>query len=130
MLRSCPLHLVILIMRKYLFVFAAWLALVPAGHAQLIWHVRPATGSYLTDSSCKGEDCTVAGLEHIDTIPFYRLVFDRSTDGGRTWREQVPPVLGQFCTNCTYITKIQQVDSLHVIALADSTWEVHSTNGG
>ncbi len=44
--------------------------------------------------------------------------------------EQTPAPLGSFCGNCTSITKLQQIDSLHTVAQADSSWTTQNGNTG
>src|SRR5262245_6114254 len=73
--------------------------------AQTIWKVIdncyfPAWGGMAAgEFSAIGnwhQVCTVAAHQPVDSAPFYRLIFKRSNDGGKSWLTQIPPVFGDF----------------------------------
>lgn len=123
----------------------AWLVAAPAMRSQTIWHVthydyydstglhnyKKSVQYHMSAISCHGQVCTAAGIVDGDRAPYNWLVFLRSTDGGVTWSDQVPKnYLGQFWLGHNFILKIEQIDSLHAVAIANDSGILIRTNDG
>ena len=103
---------------------------------QYMWHLTHTDfdGRYyyaFNSLSCTGDNCTaggtlIDGVNHVIT----RMLW-RSYDGGRTWEMQNPglPSYTDLLTK-HYLSAIQQIDSLNVIAGGDSGYVVHTFDGG
>ncbi len=85
--------------------------------------------------SCNGKNCTAsARLDELDSSGNslhlgYDIVFFRSTDGGLTWKKQDPGFPKQGFTNYTF-NQVQQIDSLNVVAIADTGLILRSYDAG
>lgn len=58
------------------------------------------------------------------------LMFFRSNDGGETWSEQDPGLPQGRGDNSNYIRRVQQIDSLNIVAAGDTGLLVRSFDGG
>jgi hypothetical protein len=76
-----------------------------------------------------GNVCTVAGLRMLGKPFGSRIMFFRSNDGGITWAEQDPGLPPENPLS-NHITKVQQIDSLNVVAIGDTGLIVKTTDGG
>jgi photosystem II stability/assembly factor-like uncharacterized protein len=93
--------------------------------AQFIWHRQTTIehsqwGNIYTSLDCSGDNCTAAGLAETDDSPYVSLLFEHSSDGGKTWTQTIPDGFPEFTDGWHWVPKIQQVDSLTAIALIDS----------
>jgi photosystem II stability/assembly factor-like uncharacterized protein len=108
----------------------SWLAFAPATEAQYVCQVRvPATHGPIQNAfiafSSKGNYCTAATLENADTFGIHgmttvRIIFQHSTDGGWTWQRQDPGLPQRLVDNIYDLRAIDQIDSLHAIAVGDT----------
>lgn len=87
------------------------------------------------DISCNGNNCTASGrLDELDSSGGvvgrgYNIVFFRSKDGGLTWTKQDPGFPKQGATNHNF-RKVQQIDSLNVVAISDTGLVLRSYDAG
>ncbi|MBS1904043.1 MAG: T9SS type A sorting domain-containing protein [Bacteroidetes bacterium] len=115
----------------------------PIARAQLLWHVTH-TDSWVSPSghldslvcftsvSCKGNICTAAAIVTTDPNQYVdkRLTMFRSEDGGASWKEQSFDIqYPMWLTNFGF-TKVQQVDPLCAVGIADNGFVVKTTDGG
>ena len=128
---------------KSFFAVLSLLVFSPGARAQIMWDVTRSdawlapdltvdTQYFYSAVSCFGNNCTVAATVYdvINPKPHYAITFYRSTDGGVSWRKQVPNVtLPAIITN-RGITKIQQIDSLNVVGIGDSGVVLRTFDGG
>jgi photosystem II stability/assembly factor-like uncharacterized protein len=104
------------------------------------WHLThdgngPGTTYYSFDYlDCVANVCTAAG-SIVDTSNNFasdriKLMFFRSTDGGESWTDQ-DPHLPPFEENLSnWWSKVQQIDSLNAVGIADSGMVVRTFDGG
>lgn len=101
-----------------------------------MWGYDPDTGDMdsaycFTALSCFGDNCTAAGRAQRPGNPKgLSLIFFRSTDGGKSWFEQVANVNYHWQVLNSAFRKIQQIDSLNVIAMARKGGTIVRTNDG
>jgi hypothetical protein len=115
----------------------ASLTMSSGARAQYVWHTTHSNrvSHYVysfTVVSCSGGNCTAASLK-MDTVPRpkqTRMIFLESTDAGETWVEQDPGLPGEFDQGQNYITSIQRIDSLNIVAVGDTGLIVRSFDGG
>ncbi|MBS1902589.1 MAG: T9SS type A sorting domain-containing protein [Bacteroidetes bacterium] len=85
-----------------------------------------------TSLSCKGNNCTAGAI--ITTDPNHavskRLTIFRSNDGGVSWHEQPFQIQYPLFLTNSGITKIQQIDSLHAVGIADAGYVIRTTDAG
>lgn len=109
--------------------------------AQILWRhttadawINPITHKEdsavcFTAVSCQENNCTAVGTKEKSTSTV--LVVYRSNDGGKTWLEQPQQVGYKPQVTNRAIKKVQQIDSLNVVAMA---WEhgciFRTTDGG
>src|SRR5207253_1542863 len=107
------------------------LTVLPLGSkSQTIWHVTHPdvignTKYVFTAMSGKNQWFTAAAnvRDYSDSShrPYdWRLVFLRSNDGGETWQEQAPNVTRRRDQFYGWVRRIDQIDSLSVVAIGDS----------
>jgi photosystem II stability/assembly factor-like uncharacterized protein len=65
---------------------------------------------------CKGNYCTAAGVVVDDQKQTVRWMFWSSANGGISWSKQDPGLPNQSYLPAEYITCLQQIDSLNIIA--------------
>jgi Secretion system C-terminal sorting domain len=120
--------------------FLACLTIASGTRAQqYVWHFTHSdrdTGSLFYSFSsvdCASSVCTAAGST-IDTsrnVTYpYKLLFFRSTDGGLTWIDQDPGLPLLRGNDDNVISKVQQIDSLNAVGIADSGIIVRTFDGG
>ncbi len=121
------------------FACLACMAFVPCARGQLRWReaVPVNVGSYsyeFTALDCWHNVCTVAAVRHDDAARFtdnyWAVVFFRSNDGGETWAEEDPGLPHSKVDNNNYIRYLQQIDSLHAVAMSDSGTVILTSDGG
>jgi photosystem II stability/assembly factor-like uncharacterized protein len=105
------------------------LVLSSRAEAQYAWTMTNAdtVSSYYnayTALSCHGDNCTAVGTKY--KVRYEVVLFWRSNDGGITWKVQDPGMV--FTGNA--FTGIQQIDSLNVVAIADSGLILRTFDGG
>lgn len=119
------------------------LSLTTTVGAQILWEhktsdvwLNPQTQEVdssicFTAISCKDNDCTAAAiLFNYPINPIGRITFYRSTDDGHSWHEQPPTVpFNQLLCNWG-ISKMQQIDSLHAVGIADLGAVYRTSDGG
>jgi hypothetical protein len=94
--------------------------------AQFVWEVtRPYQDSaYVysaTSLDCDGDNCTAGGLMHLKSATLdWSMVFFHSTDGGKNWTIQNPQLDKLYGHIENQFLRIQQIDSLNVVAVGDS----------
>jgi photosystem II stability/assembly factor-like uncharacterized protein len=116
------------------FAVFACLAFASGARGQYRWTVTypPANDSgyayHFTSVDCSGETCTATGYKE-KSFRVTNLCF-RSTDGGETWVEQDPGLPHNEQDNATYLSQVQQIDSLNAVAAGDSGIVVRTTDGG
>jgi Secretion system C-terminal sorting domain/Photosynthesis system II assembly factor YCF48 len=127
----------------YLIVFIAWAAFSLPTRAQYLCQVtvpfqppgvsgKLPTGIiqyFFTALDCNGNNCIAAGLGLNDTANGYQLVFLHSVDGGFTWTVTNSgfPVQNE---EDTYISVIEQIDSLNIIAAGNNGIVFHTSDAG
>jgi photosystem II stability/assembly factor-like uncharacterized protein len=103
--------------------------------AQFRWHVAHSDNdstyfySFRAVSS-DGLNCTVSGIKYVNSPPSAQIMFFRSNDGGFTWTEQDPHLPVEKNSHQNHIVKVQQIDSLNVVAIGNTGLIVKTTNGG
>jgi hypothetical protein len=80
--------------------------------------------------SCIGNNCTASVLANNTANWSVYILFKRTNDGGRTWTTQDPGLPNQFVAYANRITKIEQIDSLNVVAIGDTTLVLRTFDGG
>lgn len=85
-----------------------------------------------TSVSCKGNVCTASGLVISDPVTggYKRLTMFRSNDGGNTWNEQLFNAPYPLWLTNQGFHKVQQIDSLHAVAIADDGYVVRTSDAG
>ena len=131
--------------RTLLFVILSLLAITPGAKAQYVWDVaqdwHDSTHTYyLTDISCNGDNCSAGGWigeypidYHFKQVPPQKcsMVIYHSIDGGISWRVQDPHLpISLRAPGNNYFSRIQQIDSLNVVAVGDTGLIIRSTDGG
>jgi photosystem II stability/assembly factor-like uncharacterized protein len=125
-------------------IFAALvlLSLVAEVQAQILWKHRTSdvwlnsetkdidSSICFTALSCEGNNCTAAAILFNQIYPAGRLAFYHSDDGGLSWLEQQHNVPNKAGITNWGITKIQQIDSLHVVAIGDFGVVIRTTDAG
>jgi len=114
----------------------SWLALMPATtwaqfHCKItIPEVEADTQFIVTSVSCAGNNCTASILA--DKVQSYdvKILFQRSNDGGRTWAIQDPGLPNQIVAYRNRITKVEQIDSLNIVAIGDTMLALRTFDGG
>ena len=88
--------------------------------------------------SCRGNCCTAAGFV-IDSLGeevnhfvrrAWNIMLFRSNDAGLTWAEQDPHLAPYKSSNQNMLNKIQQIDSLNVVAVGDSGLVLRTFDAG
>jgi photosystem II stability/assembly factor-like uncharacterized protein len=114
------------------------MTIAPSIRAQFICHVTESANDTLnnyyeyTALSCNGNNAVAAAFVDgsIDTTAGWYLGFFLSTDGGMSWRIEHNGLPAPNWSHKPFITKIEQIDSLHIVAFGDSNLLVRSTDGG
>jgi photosystem II stability/assembly factor-like uncharacterized protein len=80
--------------------------------------------------SCFGDNCTAAGIltDHLRFTDI--LMFWRSIDGGSTWRMQDPKLSELDGNHNNILTRIQQIDSLNIVAIGNYGLMFRTFDGG
>jgi hypothetical protein len=123
--------------RLSFFAICACLIVGSGARAQYNWHVvhhewGDKKQFAFTAVDCYGENCTAAA-EAMDTSmhpPVTTLFFYRSNDGGLTWTVQDPGLPHQVLLVQNHFVKVQQIDSLNVVAIGDTGLMVKTTDAG
>ncbi|MFI5263764.1 MAG: T9SS type A sorting domain-containing protein [Candidatus Kapaibacterium sp.] len=116
---------------RLFFAFFSLLFVSSGAKAQTAWHHihTDFDGRYdycFEVISCFGNNCTIGGDLVDEKLQRITRVFWRSTDGGNSWKIQDPGL--RVDTNFLYrnnFTKIQQIDSLNIVAVGLS-WDPDS----
>ncbi len=124
-------------LKIYLLISLSLLMYTSGVKAQFLWHVthtdfKADTEYFFQSISCSGDNCTVTGMiQGTQNNPIFpKILFWRSTDGGKTWAEQYPGLSFQIGPNGNPIRIVQQIDSLNVVAAGDSGIIVRTSDGG
>lgn len=114
-----------------LLLFALFFAVAPVLRAQLLWEhktnyqwINPETQESDSDITftaiaSNGKCITAAAVSSFPAARPYRITFYRSNDDGLTWFEQSPSVPFHLSLTNKGITKLQQIDSLHVVGTGE-----------
>jgi photosystem II stability/assembly factor-like uncharacterized protein len=99
---------------------------------QFVFDVTDSTSSgednLLRSVSCFGENCTACGLNVAQKQ--VNIIFKRTTDGGRTWKTQLSGFPAQCCENQNLLYTVDQIDSLHAVAVGDTALIMRTNDGG
>jgi hypothetical protein len=80
--------------------------------------------------SCSGNNCTMGAVVVGQDKPRFAPTLYQSSDGGIIWSSQVPDVNFPFVFPTRGFVKIQQIDSLNIIAIGDSSFIIRTFDGG
>jgi photosystem II stability/assembly factor-like uncharacterized protein len=134
-------HSNLMIKLRAIFIIHALLAISTGVRAQFLespflWEVShvDTTSQYyycFTALSCSGNNCTAALLLHDRSFQFgFSMMLSRTTDGGYTWSIQDPDLPDQCCNTNNMLRRIQQIDSLNVVAIGDTGLIIRTFDGG
>jgi len=115
----------------------SWAAFVPPAQAQWICHATEKgniglNAYWYTAVSALGNNIVVAADANgnVDTSWGYSVAFLLSSDGGMTWQVTQQGLPLPTSAHRPFVRKIEQIDSLHIVAFGDSGLLVRSTNAG
>ncbi len=122
--------------------FLSCLVFVPGARAQYVWHAKIQAiidnnhGYDFYAVACNGNNCTAAGQyvddsvrDSVSPVQVWTKMF-RSTDAGNSWSEQDPGLQVYQGQNSNTIIRIQQIDSLNIVASGDTGLIIHTFDGG
>lgn len=118
----------------------AWAAFAPPARAQFICHIAESMNNgqgtllgdyWYTALSCRGNEAIAAAtVEAHTSTPGYFLAFFVSRDGGATWNVETQGLPAPTWNYQPKVERIDQIDSLNIIANGDSGLLIRSTDGG
>ncbi len=123
-------------MGKILFIIVACLAFGSPARGQWVWQDTHGPSDqdteYVFNSvSCSGYNCTAVGFSSSPFTNLEHLLLLRSNDGGMSWAEQPSGQPDQqYAFQNSWVSLVDQIDSLNVVAVGDSGLILRTTNAG